>query len=94
MGGQAFPHADMIRLDRGERMRFVVRNRTMMPHPMHLHGHFFRLGAGGPVKDTAVVPPQATTQLEFVADNPGTWMLHCHNLYHQLAGMLRVVEVA
>jgi len=94
LGGQAFPDADMIRVDRGEPVRFVIRNRTMMPHPMHLHGHFFTLTAGGPRKDTAVVPPQVTAKLDFVADNPGTWMIHCHNLYHQMAGMMRTLEIA
>jgi len=94
LGGQAFPNEDMIHLDGGERVVFVVRNRTMMPHPMHLHGHFFSLGPGQPPKDTAIVPAQVTARLDFVADNPGTWMLHCHNLYHQMAGMMRTVMVA
>jgi multicopper oxidase len=94
LGGQAFPQADAIELERGESVRFVIRNRTMMPHPMHLHGHFFTLGPGGPRKDTAVVPPQAMATLDFVADNPGMWMIHCHNLYHQMAGMMRTVEIA
>ena len=94
LGGQAFPQADMIHLDRGEAVRFAIRNRTMMPHPMHLHGHFFSLGTRGPRKDTAVIPPQATARLDFVADNPGTWMIHCHNLYHQMAGMMRTLEIA
>ena len=42
MGGQSFPEADMIDVGQGERVRFVIRNRTMMAHPMHLHGHFLR----------------------------------------------------
>jgi FtsP/CotA-like multicopper oxidase with cupredoxin domain len=94
LGGQAFAGSKPIHLARGEHVRFVVRNRTMMAHPMHLHGHFFTLGASGPVKDTAVVPPQVTATLDFVADNPGMWMLHCHNLYHQMAGMMRTVHIA
>lgn len=94
LGGQAFPHADVVKLERNASVRFVIHNKTMMPHPMHLHGHFFTLGAGGPRKDTAVVPPQASSRLDFVADNPGTWMIHCHNLYHQAAGMMRVVEIS
>jgi FtsP/CotA-like multicopper oxidase with cupredoxin domain len=97
MGGQSFPEAEMIHLERNEKVRFVVRNKTMMPHPMHLHGHFLTLvddGAGGPRKDTIVLPPQKIAELEFIADNPGSWMFHCHNLYHQMAGMMRVVEIA
>jgi FtsP/CotA-like multicopper oxidase with cupredoxin domain len=93
LGGQAFPHAETIHLARGEHVRFVIRNRTMMPHPMHLHGHFFAVDRG-PLKDTAVVPPQATARLDFIADNPGTWMIHCHNLYHQMTGMMRTVHIA
>jgi FtsP/CotA-like multicopper oxidase with cupredoxin domain len=97
MGGQWFPRADMIHLARNEHVRFVVRNRTTMAHPMHLHGHFLRVadaGAGGPRKDTIVIPPQHTAKLDLIADNPGEWMFHCHNLYHQMAGMMRVVHVA
>ena len=45
------------------------------------------------MKDTVVVPPQHTVQLDLLADNPGEWMFHCHNLYHQSAGMMRMVGV-
>jgi FtsP/CotA-like multicopper oxidase with cupredoxin domain len=96
MGGQSFPEADPVPVAPGERVRFVMRNTTMMAHPMHLHGHFLRDGsvrADGPLKDTIVVPPQRTVKLDLLADNPGHWMFHCHNLYHQSAGMMRVVEV-
>ena len=96
MGGQSFPEADMIDVGNGERVRFVIKNRTMMSHPMHLHGHFLRdatTSPGGPMKDTIVVPPQRTVKLDLLADNPGDWMFHCHNLYHQSAGMMRVVMV-
>ena len=96
MGGQSFPEADMIEVAHGERVRFVIRNRTMMAHPMHLHGHFLRdatASASGPLKDTIVVPQQHTVKLDLLADNPGEWMFHCHNLYHQSAGMMRVVMI-
>jgi FtsP/CotA-like multicopper oxidase with cupredoxin domain len=96
MGGQAFPEAEPVRVGLGEQVRFVIRNRTMMAHPMHIHGHFFRdssAAANGPLKDTVLVPPQRTVALDLVASNPGHWMFHCHNLYHQSAGMMRVVEV-
>jgi FtsP/CotA-like multicopper oxidase with cupredoxin domain len=97
IGGQAFPDAEPLRFARGEPVRLAMRNATMMPHPMHLHGHFFRAvtpGGRGPRKDTILVPPMATTVVEFVADNPGRWAFHCHNAYHAEAGMMRVVEVA
>jgi FtsP/CotA-like multicopper oxidase with cupredoxin domain len=73
-----------------------MRNKTMMAHPMHLHGHFVRDVTSrddSPPKDTIVVPPQRTVKLDLLADNPGMWMFHCHNLYHMHAGMMRVVEV-
>jgi len=95
IGGQAFPKADPIRVRRGERIRFVMRNRTMMPHPMHLHGHSFSVGGdGGPSKDTALALPMRELALDWTADNPGSWAYHCHNVYHQEAGMMRRVEVA
>lgn len=96
IGGQAFPDAEALRFGRGEPVRLVLRNTTMMPHPMHLHGHFFRAitrGGRGPRKDTILVPPMATTAIELVADNPGRWAFHCHNAYHGEAGMMRIVEV-
>jgi FtsP/CotA-like multicopper oxidase with cupredoxin domain len=93
LGGQAYASSEPVRLKRGELTRFLVHNKTTMPHPMHLHGHFFTPSAGGPIKDTLVVPPQVGVKLDFVADNPGMWMFHCHNLYHQMAGMMRTVEI-
>lgn len=94
IGGQAFPKADAVRVKRGEHVRFVMRNQSMMPHPMHLHGHVFAVGGpDGPLKDTAVALPMRELSLDWVADNPGTWAYHCHNVYHQEAGMMRRVEV-
>jgi FtsP/CotA-like multicopper oxidase with cupredoxin domain len=96
MGGQSWPETDPVPVEHGEHVRFVMRNKTMMAHPMHLHGHFVRdatVRADSPPKDTIVVPPQRTVKLDLLADNPGMWMFHCHNLYHMHAGMMRVVEV-
>ncbi|MFJ1895263.1 multicopper oxidase family protein [Streptomyces sp. NPDC088115] len=77
----------------GERVRLEFRNATSMWHPVHLHGHTFALAgnASGARKDTAVVLPRQTLTVDFDADNPGLWMLHCHNLYHAEAGMMTVV---
>jgi FtsP/CotA-like multicopper oxidase with cupredoxin domain len=67
-------------------------NRTMMWHPIHLHGHVFALGGpDGPMKDTAVVAAGSQVRLVFEADNPGRWMLHCHNAYHAEAGMMTLL---
>ena len=68
-----------------------IANRSMMHHPVHLHGHTFQLGpAGGtgPRKDTLLVPAMGAAQVDFVATNPGKWMVHCHNTYHAEAGMM------
>lgn len=94
--GQAYPQADPLPIRQGERVRVEMKNETMMWHPMHLHGHFFRVlqGAGDrcPLKHTVNVPPGKTVTIEFSADNPGNWIFHCHNLYHLAAGMARVFQ--
>ncbi|MGW2520964.1 multicopper oxidase family protein [Streptomyces sp. NPDC001617] len=77
----------------GERVRLEFENSTTMWHPLHLHGHTFSLAnaAGGPRKDTALVMPNGTLTVDFDADNPGLWMIHCHNVYHAEAGMMTVL---
>jgi FtsP/CotA-like multicopper oxidase with cupredoxin domain len=73
----------------------TLENRTMMWHPLHLHGHTFevRTGAGaGPRKDTVIVPSMGRVTLDVVADNPGQWALHCHNIYHAEVGMQTVLS--
>ena len=75
----------------GERIRLVVTNTTSMWHPIHLHGHTFQVVTGdgiGPRKDTVVITPKSTVTVDLIADNPGQWMLHCHNIYHAEAGMM------
>jgi hypothetical protein len=87
---------DDILIREGEVIRFIMINRTMMHHPMHLHGHFFRVingqGDRSPLKHTVDVAPMTTTVIEFMADEPGDWFFHCHLLYHMMSGMARVVE--
>ncbi len=94
--GQVWPKADPLQIRRGERVHVQMINETMMWHPMHLHGHFFRLlqGAGErcPLKHTVNVAPKQTVEIEFSADNPGNWFFHCHNAYHLEAGMAREFE--
>lgn len=63
-----------------------------MRHPMHLHGHFFRVGSA--LKDTISLRPMERLSITFAADNPGHWLFHCHNAYHMEAGMARVVRIA
>ena len=87
---------DKIRINRGEIVRFNLVNETMMHHPIHLHGHFFRVlngqGDYAPLKHTVNVPPLDTVTIEFAADEEKDWFFHCHNLYHMKSGMARVVS--
>lgn len=93
LGGQAYPNADPLLIREGDRVQLTMKNETGMWHPMHLHGHFFRVlqGAGDrcPLKHTVNVAPGETVAIEFSADNPGNWFFHCHNVYHLEAGMAR-----
>lgn len=77
----------------GERVRLEFNNSTTMWHPLHLHGHTFALGGGrgGARKDTALILPNGSLTVDFDADNPGLWMVHCHNVYHAEAGMMTVL---
>ncbi|MEU7168897.1 multicopper oxidase family protein [Streptomyces morookaense] len=75
----------------GERVRLEFVNDTSMWHPMHLHGHTFALAGGGPRKDTVMVLPGKRVGVDFDADNPGLWMIHCHNVYHSESGMMTVL---
>jgi CopA family copper-resistance protein len=87
---------DDILIKEGEVARFIMINRTMMHHPMHLHGHFFRVlnkqGDYAPLKHTVDVAPMSTTVIEFDANEVGDWFFHCHLLYHMKAGMARLVH--
>jgi FtsP/CotA-like multicopper oxidase with cupredoxin domain len=78
----------------GERVRLTLINGTDMWHPLHLHGHTFALkgiDAVGARKDTSVVLPHRKLVVDFNADNPGLWMLHCHNQYHSESGMMTLL---
>ena len=81
----------------GERIEVAMVNRTMMAHPMHLHGHRFQVVGmngrrlAGAVRDTVLVPPGATVAIVFDADSPGRWAFHCHHLYHMVAGMMTML---
>jgi FtsP/CotA-like multicopper oxidase with cupredoxin domain len=91
--GRAYQDGDIgYAVREGERVRLVYTNTTTMWHPMHLHGHAFALRDGtGPRKDTVNVMPGQTVTVQFDAKNPGRWMTHCHNVYHETAGMMAAV---
>jgi hypothetical protein len=86
--------ADKILIHKGENVRIVIYNNSMMRHPMHLHGHDFRLlngqGDHAPLKNIVDIMPMETDTLEFNANVYGDWFFHCHILYHMMAGMGRV----
>ena len=90
--------APFLGVKKGERVEIVMQNKTMMTHPMHLHGHSFQVvGIGtqrfnGAMRDTVLVTPKATVTIAFDANNPGWWFYHCHNLYHLAAGMATSVR--
>jgi FtsP/CotA-like multicopper oxidase with cupredoxin domain len=96
MNGKTLSEQHEIPIKKGEVVRFVMINRTMMHHPMHLHGHFFRVlngrGDRSPLKHTVDVAPMATTVIEFKANAEKDWFFHCHLLYHLVGGMARVVH--
>ncbi|MFF2614052.1 multicopper oxidase family protein [Kitasatospora sp. NPDC058046] len=89
--GRRYDPAQRYPVAAGERVRLEFRNSTAMWHPVHLHGHSFALPGDGPRKDTAVVLPGTTLAVDFDADNPGLWMVHCHNVYHAETGMMTVL---
>ena len=88
--------SDKIIIKKGEVIRFVLQNQTMMHHPIHLHGHFFRVinkhGKRSPLKHTVNAPPMDKIIIEFEANEEKDWFFHCHNLYHMKAGMARVIS--
>ncbi|MFC1862615.1 multicopper oxidase family protein [Thermodesulfobacteriota bacterium] len=99
INGQVYPDTRNLNVKEGERIRIGYSNHSMMPHPMHLHGHFFRIvNRSIPPdswiqKDTVIVNPMESMEIEFNADNPGKWIHHCHNLYHMMAGMANILTV-
>lgn len=92
INGQPYDSREPIGITQGAKTTLNFTNTTMMWHPMHLHGHTFQIiradGSPGARKDTAIVLPRQNVGVALVADNPGIWMLHCHNTYHQAAGMM------
>jgi FtsP/CotA-like multicopper oxidase with cupredoxin domain len=91
----------LFTLKRGQTCVLALRNETAWWHPMHLHGHSFRVvsrndkpNPGREWRDTVLVPPRESAEIAFVADNPGDWLMHCHVTDHQEAGMMAVLRVA
>lgn len=97
INGTTYADTVPLTITYGEAGRLRIRNMSMMSHPVHLHGHTFQIGAaggGGARKDTVLVPPMRGVSVDMVANNPGSWMVHCHNAYHAEAGMMTRLDYA
>jgi len=96
MNGVPLSEADKIKINHKEVTRITLNNLTMMHHPMHLHGHFFRVinknGEYSPLKHTVNVPPMQEVTIEFYGNEYGDWFFHCHVLYHMMSGMARIMS--
>lgn len=96
----ALMHEPLLYLKKGEHVILHMINETDFVHPMHLHGHFFRVLAVNSVatphrewRDTVIMGPRQSIDVAFVADNPGQWMYHCHILDHAAGGMMGTIAV-
>jgi FtsP/CotA-like multicopper oxidase with cupredoxin domain len=98
INGDAWPNVKPLQVRRGRRYRMLFRNATGDQHPMHLHRHSFevtRIGdlqMSGLIKDTVNVMPLETVAVDFVADNPGDSLLHCHQQLHMDYGFMQIVK--
>jgi CopA family copper-resistance protein len=97
MDNRVLSETDKIPVDKGEVLRIILYNNSMMRHPMHLHGFDFRVlngqGEYAPLKNVLDIMPMETDTIEFMANTEGDWFFHCHILYHMMAGMNRVFAV-
>jgi FtsP/CotA-like multicopper oxidase with cupredoxin domain len=92
INGKTFPDAEPLTVEQGERVRLRFANHSMMFHPMHVHGHTFGVVDGGARKDTVIVRPMQSLDVDLDADNPGQWAAHCHNIYHAESGMMTTLS--
>ncbi|MCA3560345.1 MAG: multicopper oxidase family protein [Aestuariivirga sp.] len=94
LNGEANPVQPLFTMRQGERIAVMMHNMTGMAHPMHLHGHYFKVVAlgnrviDGALRDVVLVPPMESVTIMFDADNPGSWPFHCHHAYHMNSGMM------
>ena len=98
--GKSMLHDTLFTVHEGDRVEVTMDNTTSMAHPMHLHGHYFKVvGLGdqridGAIRDTVLVPVGERVTIQFDANNPGTWAFHCHHLYHMNSGMMAAMGYA
>jgi len=101
INGKSYPKTDEVVLKAGQRYRLVMKNLSADDHPVHLHRHTFELkridDSGelrGVMKDVVLVPAKTTTEVEFVANNPGRTLFHCHQQDHMDRGFMMVFRYA
>jgi FtsP/CotA-like multicopper oxidase with cupredoxin domain len=98
INGDAWPNVKPLKVTRGKRYRMIFRNASGDQHPIHLHRHSFevtRIGdqpMSGLIKDTVNVMPLQTVAVDFVADNPGDSLLHCHQQLHMDYGFMQIIK--
>nr|WP_245645906.1 multicopper oxidase domain-containing protein [Niabella ginsenosidivorans] len=94
LNNKVVSETDKVLIKKGEIVRIILYNGSMMRHPMHLHGHDFRVlndkGDYAPLKNVIDIMPMETDVIEFEANTEGDWFFHCHILYHMMAGMGRI----
>jgi FtsP/CotA-like multicopper oxidase with cupredoxin domain len=101
INGKSYPDTDQPVLTAGQRYRLVMKNNSMDAHPIHLHRHTFELRRvdrsdelRGIMKDVVLAPPNLTTEVEFIANNPGLTLFHCHQQDHMDRGFMMVFRYA
>ncbi len=100
INGKPYGEQEPLKIKTGDNVKITFENIGLVNHPMHIHGHFFTLlekngilSSGAEIrKDTFLVKPGEKYVVAFTADNPGDWMIHCHELHHAAAGMMIGVE--
>ena len=99
INGKVFNELPPLKLKAGQLVKFTFKNKSTVDHPMHLHGHFFQVlskdskpfTGAAIMKDTLLVKPGEEYVVAFIADNPGVWVQHCHELHHAAAGMMQEI---
>jgi FtsP/CotA-like multicopper oxidase with cupredoxin domain len=95
---QTYPDTAPVDVRPGQRIALRMVNMSTQDHPMHLHGHSFRVTAigdkpvDGPLKDTLTMQHMEAYTVEFTANNPGRWLFHCHNLDHMMGGLMTEIR--
>ncbi len=99
INGRIYPNPEIYNVEEGDRVRLrMINGGSSAIHPMHLHGHQFEIvaidgnpvpeGASGQLRNNQPLTPGETYDVEFIADNPGEWLFHCHDLGHAAGGMI------